>query len=114
MARRGGYLLLVPGLLIVAVGAIFALAEPSPGEFGNLGQVLAPYILAIGLVPLLVGLAVLRHVRAAQVIGVVVGGVYGAFFVLASMSGNLVTLLLGISFFLGMLALLSAFRAGER
>jgi hypothetical protein len=114
MARRGGYLLFVPGLLIVALGVIFALAEPSPGEFGNLGQVLAPYILGIGLVPLLVGLAVLRRYRAAQALGVVVGGLYGAFFVLASLSGNLVTLLLGISFFLGALALQSAFRAGER
>jgi hypothetical protein len=114
VVRRGGLLVLVPGLLIVGVGIIFALAEPGAGEFGNMGQVLAPYIVGIGVVPMLVGLLVLLHQRFAQVLGIVVGGLYGAFFVLASLSGNLVTLLLGISFFLGALALLSAFRAGER
>jgi hypothetical protein len=114
MARRGGYLLLLPGLLIVAPGAAFAFAEPGPGEFGNLGQVLAPYIVGFGLVPLLVGLAALRQHRVAQVLGVLVGGLYGAFFILSGLSGNLASLLLGLAFILAALCLLSALRAGER
>jgi len=114
MVRRGGFLLLVPGLLIVTLAAALAFAERGEGEFGDLGHVLAPYIAGFGLLPLLVGVAVLRRHRVAQVLGIAVGGLYGVFFILSGLSGNLVSLLLGLVFILAALSLVSAFRAGER
>jgi len=114
MVGRGGYLLLVPGLLIVALGVAIGFAEPGEGELGDLGHVLAPYIAAIGIIPLLVGVAVLRRNRVAQVLGIVVGGLYAAFFILSGLGGNVIAILLGLVFMLAALSLLSAFRAGER
>ncbi len=114
MVRRGGFLLLVPGLFILALAAAFAFAEPGAGEFGGLGQALAPYVAAFGLLPLLVGLAVLRHHRVAQVLGAVVGGLYGAFFIQAGLRGSPIAFLFGLVFILAALSLVSALRAGER
>ena len=110
---RGGYLLLVPGLLIVTLAVAIAYAEPGEGEFGDLGNVLAPYIAVIGMLPLAVGVAVLRRHRVAQVLGIVLGGLYGAFFILSGLGGNVIAILLGLVFILAAFSLLSAFRAGE-
>jgi len=61
-----------------------------------------------------VGVAVLRRNRVAQVLGIVVGGLYAAFFILSGLGGNVIAILLGLVFMLAALSLLSAFRAGER
>ncbi len=113
-ARRAGYLLLVPGLFIVALAVTFALAQPGADEFGGIAQALAPYVAVFGLAPLLVGLAILRRHRVAQVLGVVVGGLYGAFFIQGGLSGSPIAFLFGLVFVLAALLLVSALRSGER
>jgi hypothetical protein len=92
----------------------FAFAEVQPVEGGNLAQIFAPYIAAFGLLPLLVGLGVLRHHRVAQVLGVAVGGLYGAFFILTGLRGSPIAIAFGLAFILAALSLVSALRAGER
>ena len=104
----------MPGLLILTIAVAFAFAEGQPVEGGNLAQVFAPYIAVFGLLPLLIGLAVLRHHRVAQVLGVVVGGLYGAFFILTGLQGSPIAIVFGGAFILAALSLVGALRAGER
>lgn len=107
VAVVGGLILLGLGLFLLWMGIA---ASTSAGVEGlDLGRALAPFILALAAPPLIAAVGVLRQHRSAYVLGIVVGGLYGALFLLIS-GGQSVPVIVGLSFLGAAIALLDALR----
>ena len=108
-ALAGGLILLVLGLFqsLIALAAVSA-----PGVEGtDLGKTLVPFLVALAPPPLIAAVGVLRQHRWAYVLGIVVGGLYGALFLLIS-GGQSIPALIGLLFLGAAVVLLDALRVG--
>lgn len=103
----GGLILLVFGLYIGSWGVV---ALASPGVEGiDLGRAVAPMLLIMAAPSLIAGAGILWRQRWACVLGIVVGGLYGALFLVIS-NGNPFFQVTGLAFVGAAVALLDALR----
>lgn len=108
---HGGIILFVFGFLVGAFGLALLSAPPTPDELGSIGILLGPVLIAFGLPAFIVGAAILRHHRWAQLAGILVASLYGAILASLGLSGSFVFLALGVMLFLAAVSLLVAYRA---
>lgn len=110
---HGGIILFVFGFLVSAFGLALASAPSSPDELGVLGLVLGPTLVAFGLPGLIVGAAILRHHRTAQLFGILAASLYGAVLASLGLAGSIVFIILGVMLFVAAGSLLVAYRRNE-
>ncbi len=110
---HGGIILFVFGFLVCAFGIALLSAPPTQDELGAIGILLGPVLVAFGLPSLVVGAAILRHHRWAQLAGILVASLEGAIVASLGLSGAFVFLAIGAMLFLAAASLLVAYRAGE-
>jgi hypothetical protein len=75
LARAGGWLLLGSGVLMI-VGYISEVATADRTVQGW-GVLFAPLVVAIGALPLLAGVGAVRRHRKAQIVGALIGWLFG-------------------------------------
>jgi hypothetical protein len=103
----GGLILLVLGLFLGWIGVAAAAA---PGVEGiDLGKALAPIFLILAAPPLIAAAGILRRQRWAYFVGIIVGILYGALFLLIS-GGQSVPAMVGLTFLGAAIVLLDALR----
>lgn len=106
-ALFGGLILLVLGIFLGWIGVAGVAA---PGVEGiDLGQALAPIFLILAAPPLIAAAGILRRQRWAYFLGIVVGVMHGATFLLVS-GGQSVPALVGLLFLGAAIVLLDALR----
>jgi hypothetical protein len=114
LARAGGWLLLGSGLLII-VGYIAEVATADRTVQGW-GVLFAPLVLAIGTLPLLAGVGAVRRHRKAQIVGAILGWLYGGITALAWLGepgSNPLSIVFTLTFLLGALFLTLAISRHE-
>lgn len=88
-AVRGRRAAVVGGLILLGLGFFIGswgvLAYASPGVEGiDLSRTVAPILLILAAPPVVAGAGTLRRQRWAVVLGIIVGGLYGALFLVIS------------------------------
>ena len=69
--------------------------------------------MAFGLPGLIVGAAILRHHRTAQLFGILAASLYGAVLASLGLAGSIVFIILGVMLFVAAGSLLVAYRRNE-
>jgi hypothetical protein len=108
VAVIGALILLALGLFIGWWGVV---ASAAPGVEGiDLGRAVAPLLLILAAPPIAAGAGVLWRQRWAQVLGIIVGGLYGALFLVIS-NGSAPFQVMGLAFVGAAVGLLDSLRS---
>jgi hypothetical protein len=108
LAVLGGAILLLLGLYLAAIGIAASTAPPVEGL--DFGRAVAPFAFAFATLPLIAAAGIFRRHRSAHVLGIIVGGLYGAVFVAQGTRSPSIVALIGLLFLLAAILLLDSFR----